>query len=129
MSLVAANISISLDGFVAGPNQTADQPLGEGGMGLHDWAIATKSWRAMHGREGGEDNADSDLIEKVAGRAGAVVMGRKMFGGGDGPWDEGWKGWWGENPPFHMPVFVLTHHQRDTLEMAGGTTFHFVTDG
>jgi dihydrofolate reductase len=120
---------MSLDGYVAGPNQSPKDPLGEGGEDLHDWVIATESWRRQHGREGGERNADSEVVEKASGGIGAYIMGRGMFGGGNGPWDESWKGWWGDNPPFHVPVFVLTHHEREPLEMEGGTTFTFVTDG
>jgi dihydrofolate reductase len=120
---------MSLDGYVAGPNQSPKDPLGEGGEDLHDWVIATESWRRQHGREGGERNADSEVAEKASGGIGAYIMGRGMFGGGNGPWDESWKGWWGDNPPFHVPVFVLTHHEREPLEMEGGTTFAFVTDG
>jgi dihydrofolate reductase len=126
---VRCQISVSLDGYVAGPNQSPKDPLGEGGEDLHDWVIATESWRRQHGREGGERNADSELVEKESAGIGAHIMGRKMFGGGRGPWDESWKGWWGDEPPFHVPVFVLTHHEREPLEMEGGTTFTFVTDG
>jgi dihydrofolate reductase len=129
MSTVTCQISISLDGCVAGPNQSLDNPLGEGGERLHEWAFATASWREQHGREGGERNADSDVLDEVVQGVGAYIMGRKMFGGGDGPWDESWRGWWGEDPPFHAPVFVLTHHPREPLPMQGGTTFTFVTDG
>ena len=129
MSLVTCQISISLDGFAAGPNQSLDNPLGEGGERLHDWAFATASWREQHGLEGGERNADSEVVEEVSQGIGAYIMGRKMFGGGDGPWDETWTGWWGDDPPYHAPVFVLTHHPREPLPMQGGTTFHFVTDG
>jgi dihydrofolate reductase len=129
MSSVACNISISLDGFAAGPNQTFDDPLGEGGERLHEWALRTESWRRQHGREGGERGPDADVLDEVTQGVGAHIMGRKMFGGGDGPWDESWRGWWGDEPPFHTPVFVLTHHPRDSLPMEGGTTFHFVTDG
>jgi dihydrofolate reductase len=126
---VRCQISISLDGYVAGPNQSPKDPLGEGGEGLHDWVIATESWRRQHGREGGERNADSEVVENASAGIGAHIMGRRMFGGGSGPWDESWKGWWGDEPPFHVPVFVLTHHEREPLEMEGGTTFTFVTDG
>jgi dihydrofolate reductase len=126
---VRCQISVSLDGYVAGPNQSPKDPLGEGGEDLHDWVIATESWRRQHGREGGERNADSELVERESAGIGAYIMGRKMFGGGSGPWDESWKGWWGDEPPFHVPVFVLTHHEREPLEMEGGTTFAFVTDG
>jgi dihydrofolate reductase len=126
---VRCQISVSLDGYVAGPNQSPKDPLGEGGEDLHDWVIATESWRRQHGREGGERNADSEVVENASAGIGAHIMGRKMFGGGSGPWDESWKGWWGDEPPFHAPVFVLTHHERAPLEMEGGTTFTFVTDG
>ena len=129
MSTVTCQISVSLDGFVAGPNQGPDDPLGEGGMRLHEWAFATESWQDQHGHEGGERSVDSEVIGEVSQGIGAHIMGRKMFGGGDGPWDESWTGWWGENPPFHTPVFVLTHHQREPLAMNGDTTFYFVTDG
>jgi dihydrofolate reductase len=129
MSIVRCQISISLDGFAAGPDQSPDHPLGEGGERLHEWAIATDAWRAQHGEGGGERSADSEVIEEVTAGVGAYIMGRRMFGGGDGPWDQSWRGWWGEDPPFHTPVFVLTHHAREPLEMQGGTTFHFVTEG
>jgi dihydrofolate reductase len=123
-------ISISLDGYVAGPNPSEENPLGEGGEQLHEWALKLAAWREPHGREGGEVNASTPLMEEALTRSGAVVMGRKMFGGGPGPWGEDpWTGWWGEEPPFHVPVFVLTHHEREPLEMKGGTTFTFVTDG
>jgi dihydrofolate reductase len=120
---------MSLDGFVAGPEQSAENPIGIGGMRLHEWAFATDSWRAQQGREGGEHDADAEVIEDVFNGIGAYVMGRRMFGGGGGPWDQRWRGWWGEDPPFHAPVFVLTHHPREALSMRGGTTFTFVTDG
>jgi dihydrofolate reductase len=129
MTLVTSHISISLDGFVAGPNQTVEDPLGEGGERLHEWAIPTESWRRQHGLKGGEAGPDSDVSDEVQSGVGAYIMGRRMFGGGDGPWDESWRGWWGDDPPFHAPVFVLTHHPREPLEMEGGTTFTFVTDG
>jgi dihydrofolate reductase len=129
MNSVKCHISVSLDGFAAGPNQSAENPLGEGGMRLHEWAFATAGWRAQHGLEGGEENADSRVAEHLNDGVGAYVMGRKMFGGGPGPWDASWTGWWGEEPPFHRPVFVLTHHPREPIELSGGTTFHFVTDG
>ena len=129
MSAVTSQISISLDGFVAGPNQSPDNPIGEGGMRLHDWVIVTDAWREQHGHEGGERNADSEVVEKLMEGVGAYIMGRKMFGGGEGAWDESWTGWWGDDPPFHVPVFVLTHHEREPLPMEGGTTFTFVTDG
>jgi dihydrofolate reductase len=129
MGLVTCQISISLDGFVAGPNQSLDNPLGEGGMRLHDWVLATASWRSQHGHEGGVAGADSEVADEVSKGIGAYIMGRKMFGGGAGDWNQEWKGWWGEDPPYHVPVFVLTHHPRQPLRMLGGTTFTFVTDG
>ena len=129
MSSTTCQISVSLDGFVAGPNQSIEHPIGEGGMRLHEWVFATDSWRAQHGLDGGERNADAEVIEELGQGVGAYIMGRKMFGGGDGPWDEAWTGWWGEDPPFHAPVFVLTHHPREPLSMKGATTFTFVTDG
>jgi dihydrofolate reductase len=129
MSSVTCHISISLDGFVAGPNQSVQDPIGQGGMRLHEWALATDSWRRQQGLEGGEHNPSSEVIDEVERNVGAYVMGRKMFGGGDGSWDESWRGWWGEDPPYHTPVFVLTNHPREPLPMDGGTTFHFVTDG
>jgi dihydrofolate reductase len=129
MNSVTCHISISLDGFAAGPNQSFENPLGEGGLRLHQWVFNDAAWRRQHGLEGGEDGPDSDVIEEVVADVGAYIMGRKMFGGGDGPWDPDWMGWWGEDPPFHTPVFVLTHHPREPLTMEGGTTFTFVTDG
>jgi dihydrofolate reductase len=129
MSSLTCHIAMSLDGFVAGPNQSVENPLGEGGMRLHQWAFATESWREQHGGRGGERNVDADVVDEVVQGVGAYIMGRKMFGGGDGPWDESWTGWWGEDPPFHAPVFVLTHHPREPLPMQGGTTFTFLTDG
>ena len=122
-------ISISLDGYVAGPNQSEEHPLGEGGEQLHDWVIKLAAWRESHGYEGGEVNASSPLLEESQQGVGAVIMGRNMFGGGPGPWSEDpWQGWWGEEPPFRMPVFVITHHEREPLKL-GETTFTFVTDG
>ena len=129
MSAVRSQLSVSLDGFLAGPSQSPENPLGEGGERLHEWVVATESWRAQHGQEGGERGPDSQVAEDVFEGVGACIMGRRMFGGGDGPWDESWRGWWGEDPPFHVPVFVLTHHPREPLPMQGGTTFTFVTDG
>ncbi len=129
MSSIRCQISISLDGYVAGPNQSIDNPIGEGGLRLHQWAFKTASWREQQGLEGGERSADSEVIDEVTEGVGAYIMGRKMFGGGDGPWDETWTGWWGQDPPYHAPVFVLTHHARDPLSMQGGTRFSFVTDG
>jgi dihydrofolate reductase len=130
MSSVTCHLSMSLDGFVAGPEQSVENPIGEGGMRLHEWVFETASWREQHGLEGGgERTADSEVADEVVRNVGAYIMGRKMFGGGGGPWDDAWTGWWGENPPFHAPVFVLTHHPREVLPMRGGTTFTFVTDG
>jgi dihydrofolate reductase len=130
MSKLRCDISISLDGFVAGPNQSQENPLGEGGERLHDWAFALAAWREAHGHEGGEVNASARIVEESRQNIGAAVMGRNMFGPPTGgPWDDEWTGWWGEDPPYHYPVFVLTHHPRDPLAMDGGTTFHFVTDG
>jgi dihydrofolate reductase len=129
MGIVRCQISISLDGFVAGPNQSLDNPLGEGGMRLHEWVFPTASWRRQQGQKGGVDGADSEVAEEVAQGVGAYIMGRKMFGGGPDGWDQEWKGWWGDEPPYHAPVFVLTHHPREPLPMRGGTTFTFVTDG
>ena len=130
MGKVRIQITMSLDGFVAGPEQSAENPLGVGGMKLHDWAFALEAWRSEHGLEGGEVNASTAVVEESLAGIGAEVMGRNMFGGGPGPWgDDPWNGWWGENPPFHVPVFVLTHHPREPLVMEGGTTFHFVTAG
>ena len=129
MSTIRANISVSLDGFVAGPDPSPDNPLGEGGERLHEWAVGTESFQRQHGREGGERNPDSDVLDEVGRGMGAAIMGRRMFGGGEGPWDPEWKGWWGDEPPFHVPAFVLTHHEREPLELAGGTTFTFVTGG
>ena len=130
MSKLRCHISISLDGFVAGPNQSEEDPLGEGGERLHDWVVSLAAWRESHGKEGGEVNASTRVVEEARENIGAAVMGRNMFGPiGGGAWDEGWTGWWGDNPPYHYPVFIVTHHPRDPVEMEGGTTFHFVTDG
>jgi dihydrofolate reductase len=130
MSQVTAEISVSLDGFAAGPNQSMDTPLGEGGERLHEWIVVTRSWRAQHGKEGGETGPDDDAAAAFTRGVGAYIMGRHMFGPPEGgEWDESWHGWWGEDPPYHVPVFVLTHHPREPLQMEGGTTFHFVTDG
>jgi dihydrofolate reductase len=129
MGSITCQISMSLDGFVAGPNQSVENPIGEGGMRLHQWAFKTASWRKQQGLGGGEHSADSDVIDEAVQGVGAYIMGRKMFGGGDGPWDEKWTGWWGDDPPFHTPVFVLAHQSRKPLPMLGGTTFTFVTGG
>ena len=122
---------MSLDGFVAGPNQSVENPLGVGGMRVHEWVFPLKVWREMQGMEGGTVNASSKVIEDSMANIGATIMGRNMFGGHPGPWDakKPWRGWWGENPPYHHPVFVLTHHARTPLALEGGNTFTFVTDG
>jgi dihydrofolate reductase len=129
MSKLKFDISVSLDGYAAGPNQSVEDPLGEGGEQLHEWVVKLEVWRRMHGREGGEVTASTPLFEESMGNSGAVIMGRNMFGGGPGPWGEDpWNGWWGEEPPFGVPVFVLTHHEREPLVL-GGTTFTFVSEG
>ena len=133
MSKIRFSITTSLDGFCAGPNQSVENPLGVGGESLHAWAIELAAWRTAHGMQGGEVNASTKIVEEAKAGVGAVVMGRNMFGGYPGPWREQggslWNGWWGEDPPFHCPVFVVTHHRRAPLELKGGTTFHFVTEG
>jgi dihydrofolate reductase len=122
---------MSLDGFVAGPSQSVENPLGIGGMRLHEWAFALSAFRAEHDMEGGEVNESTKVVEESLANIGATVMGRNMFGGHPGNWsrENPWNGWWGENPPYHHPVFVLTHHARDPLVLEGGTTFTFVTNG
>ena len=131
MGKVVVDISMSLDGFVASPNPTLEEPLGEKGEELHEWVVRTNYWRERHGLEGGEEDEDSEVIREAFSFVGASVMGRKMFSGGSGPWESDPRsmGWWGDEPPFHTPVFVLTHHAREPEEMEGGTTFFFVTDG
>jgi dihydrofolate reductase len=131
MTKLTADITMSLDGFVAGPNPSLEDPLGEGGEALHQWVFRLKAWREAHGMEGGEDDIDGDVVDESLAAAGATIMGRKMFSGGAGPWeaDPNANGWWGDDPPFHHPVFVLTSHAREPLAMQGGTTFTFVTDG
>jgi dihydrofolate reductase len=133
MSKLSADITMSLDGFVAGPEPSLDDPLGKGGMALHEWAFRLKRWREPHGMEGGEEDehGDGEVVTESLDAAGATIMGRKMFSGGSGPWseDSNANGWWGDDPPFHHPVFVLTHHAREPLELQGGTTFTFVTEG
>ena len=122
--------SVSLDGFGAGPNQSVDNPLGEGGEALHDWFVPTRTFQKVYGKDGGTTGPDDEFAARMHVNIGAWIMGRNMFGPVRGPWpDENWKGWWGDNPPYHCPVFVLTHHERAPITMAGGTTFHFVTDG
>jgi dihydrofolate reductase len=125
-----AAFSVSLDGFGAGPNQDLDHPLGENGTELHAWFFETLTFRKMHGGEGGHSGVDESFAARAMTGLGAWILGRNMFGPVRGPWpDEAWRGWWGESPPYHVPVFVLTHHARAPLTMQGGTTFHFVTDG
>jgi dihydrofolate reductase len=130
MTRVFADISMSLDGFVAGPSPTLEEPLGAGGEQLHEWAFRLAAWRRPHGLEGGEEGPESALVEETLAESGAVVMGRRMFSGGSGPWadDPNGSGWWGDEPPFHAPVFVVTSHAREPLALQG-TTFTFVTDG
>ena len=130
MSKLRFTITMTLDGYIAGPNQSIENPLGEGGEQMHDWVVKLKFFREMHGDEGGgETGTNDDVLREAFENIGATIMGRNMFGGGPGPWDASWKGWWGDNPPYHTAVFVLTHHAREPLEMQGGTTFFFVTDG
>ena len=130
MAKLKFQMSMSLDGYVAGPNQSLEHPLGEGGMALHGWAFATRTFCEMQGRDGGETGLDDDQAAAWNRDVGAFVMGRNMFGPVRGEWpDDSWRGWWGDEPPYHAPVFVLTHHAREPLAMEGGTTFHFVTDG
>lgn len=126
-----AAFAISIDGFGAGPDQGLDHPLGRGGEGLHAWMFATRTFQRMLGNEGGAaDSIDDRFAQRSMAGVGAWILGRNMFGPVRGPWpDDRWKGWWGDEPPYHVPVFVLTHHPREPLAMAGGTTFHFVTDG
>ena len=124
------SFSISLDGFGAGPHQSADNPLGVGGRALHEWSFATRTFQKMFGGDGGNTGIDDDFAAAGFANIGAWIIGRNMFGPIRGPWvDEAWKGWWGDDPPYHVPVFVLTHHPRATIRMAGGTSFHFVTEG
>ncbi|HZT49196.1 MAG TPA: dihydrofolate reductase family protein [Hyphomicrobiaceae bacterium] len=124
------SFAISLDGYGAGPGQDLENPLGRGGMALHEWAFPTRTFRQMFGQDGGTTGLDDDFARRGFAGIGAWIMGRNMFGPMRGPWsDDTWKGWWGDNPPYHCPVFVLTNHARAPIPMAGGTTFHFVTDG
>jgi dihydrofolate reductase len=131
MSKLRFNISMSLDGFIAGPNQSVDNPLGVGGTKLHEWAFPLQAFRKIHGQEGGEVNESNSVMEEMFTNVGATIMGRNMFGGHPGPWnsENPWNGWWGPNPPFHHPVFVITHYAREPLKLEGGTTFTFVTTG
>jgi dihydrofolate reductase len=124
------SFGISLDGYGAGPNQDLDNPLGVGGMALHEWVSGTRTFRQMVGKDGGATGIDDDFVARGFDNIGAWIIGRNMFGPVRGPWpDDAWKGWWGDNPPYHTPVFVLTSHPRASIAMSGGTTFHFVTDG
>jgi dihydrofolate reductase len=131
MTKLVVNISMSLDGFIAGPDQTLEEPLGRGGELLHEWGIRGQAWREAHGMEGGETNVDDEVSREAIESVGATIMGRRMFSGGEGPWedDPNPDAWWGDEPPFHHPVFVLTHHEREPVEKEGGTTFTFVTSG
>jgi dihydrofolate reductase len=131
VSKLRFRISMSLDGFVAGPDQSVENPLGMGGERLHEWVVPLAAWREAHGLPGGEVNESARVVEESQANIGATIMGRNMFGGHPGPWnsERPWTGWWGKNPPFHHPVFVLTHHAREPLELEGGTTFTFVTGG
>ena len=131
MSRLRLQISLSLDGFAAGPDQSVENPLGVGGMRLHEWVFPLTAWRAMQGLEGGEATASTPVIEEIQANVGATIMGRNMFGGHPGPWNpqQPWNGWWADEPPFHHPVFVLTHYPRAPLVAQGGTTFHFLTEG
>lgn len=131
MGKVIAEISMSLDGYIAGPEPTLEEPLGQGGEQLHEWVVRLAAWRTSHGKSGGETGPDGDVMEESIANTGAVIMGRRMFSGGDGPWENDPKadGWWGDTPPFHVPVFVLTKNARETVTKEGGTSFTFVTDG
>src|SRR5215218_3159329 len=131
MSKLRCHISISADGFVAGPNQSEENPLGVGGERLHDWVVSLAAWREAHDKQGGEVNESSRIMEETLENVGAGIMGRNMFGPvGGGDWgDERWNGWWGDDPPYHYDVFIVTHHPREPVAMEGGTTYHFVTDG
>jgi len=131
MGKVFADISMSLDGFIAGPSPTLEDPLGKGGEQLHEWVFGLEAWRKPHGREGGTTGPDNDVMKEATANTGAVIMGRGMFSNGKGSWEDDPKadGWWGDNPPFHAPVFILTNHAREKVTKEGGTTFNFITDG
>jgi dihydrofolate reductase len=131
MGSVVLDISVSLDGFVAGPSPSLERPLGEGGEQLHEWAVRLAGWRERHGLSGGDTDADDEIVSEALATTGAVLMGRRMFSGGEGEWDDdpNADGWWGDTPPFRVPVFVVTHHAREAVTKQGGTTFTFVTDG
>jgi dihydrofolate reductase len=124
------SFSISLDGYGAGPDQDRDNPLGRGGIALHEWALATRTFRRVHGQDGGSTGVDDEFAARGFHNVGAWILGRNMFGPVRGPWlDDSWRGWWGDEPPYHVPVFILTHHARESCTMQGGTTFQFVTGG
>jgi len=124
------SLALSVDGYGAGPRQSMDHPLGVGGLALHEWAFATRTFQRLHGKEGGATGIDDDFVARGFHNVGAWIIGRNMFGPIRGQWpDDKWKGWWGDNPPYHVPVFVLTHHPRASITMTGGTTFHFVANG
>jgi len=128
--LVVRSFAVSLDGYAAGPDQSLEHPLGVRGPELMEWFFPTRMWRSMQGADGGETGVDDEIAQQGFAEVGAWILGRNMFGPVRGPWpDDSWKGWWGDEPPYHVPVFVLTHHAREPLVMKGGTTFHFVTDG
>jgi dihydrofolate reductase len=131
MTKLTVDISMSLDGFIAGPDPSLDEPLGKGGERLHEWAIGLEAWRERHGLSGGESNPNDEVMEESLANTGATIMGRRMYSGGTGPWeaDPRSDGWWGDEPPFRHPVFILTHHARKPVTKEGGTTFNFVTDG
>jgi dihydrofolate reductase len=131
VSKVICHQSISLDGFTAGPNQGLDSPIGEGGLRLHEWMFATATWRKSQGQSAVPETPDDAVVKDLMSNqgVGAYILGRNMFAAGRGDWDLSWKGWWGDNPSYHAPVFVLTHYAREPVPMQGGTTFHFVTDG
>jgi dihydrofolate reductase len=131
MTRLRTEISTSLDGYVAGPNATVESPLGDGGEALHQWMFGLATFRERHGMDGGERNADDEVVAESLENVGAVVMGRRMFSGGSGPWEDDpvADGWWGDDPPFRAPVFVVTHHARETVTKQGGTSFTFVTEG
>ena len=131
MTRLTLDITMSLDGFIAGPNQTVEQPLGEGGDRLHEWIYGLETFRERHGETGGTRNADDDVLRESIDATGAVLMGRRMFSGGEGGWEDDpvADGWWGDDPPFGVPVFILTHHARETVTKQGGTSYTFVTEG
>lgn len=128
--LLVRGFTISFDGYGAGPDQTRENPLGVGGESLHDWLVQTRTFKRLQGQEGGDTGIDEDFAARSMAGIGAWILGRNMFGPIRGPWpDLSWRGWWGKNPPYHAPTFVLTHHERQPLQMEGGTVFHFVTEG